>query len=78
MAVNYKIFTKEIWTLFRATDKIQRFAIGETEKDLKFPKYGPGDGWIHHCVASLFQILLHVGSEKHFLMKLLIKVFRSP
>lgn len=53
MAVNLKLFTKEIWTLFRATDKIQSFAIGETEKDIKSPKYIAGDGWIHHCVVSL-------------------------
>lgn len=53
MAVNSKLFTKEIWTLFRANDKIQNFAIGETEKDIKFPKYIAGDGRTHHCVVSL-------------------------
>lgn len=56
MAVNLKLFTKEIWTLFRATDKIEDFVTGETKKkkkDIKFPKYIAGDGQIHHCVVSL-------------------------
>lgn len=47
----------------------------EAEKDLKFPNYIAGDGWVHHSPVFylLFQLLPRVGSESIFSLNYLQK-----